>query len=378
MTKKKIIVLTLNKFDKRDHIRFGVELLAKNGFVVDVVDLSEWLRSKHYCQTYNPLDEIKDTYVTKVAEKGQFENILRAYDLSSLFALCYLPLYPDTKPVFKIISRFSIPYAIFRFGTVPTPSSKFRILAGRLKYYLKYNILSNDINAASVAFMAGRKSQFELGAKINKKTRIINIGSTDYNTFQKFQRSEAKKDSPHIVFIDVNYPCHPDDEGLQFLHAETYYYQINTLLRKYVTHFKVSCGVAVHPRTGNLEKNPYDFQIFKDSTPELVKNAKLVIAHYSTSLSYAVLNYKPIILLGVKSIENLIYGKYEKKFAKELGLKIKYIDKDYDVSEPTIVNVKKYKRYINNYIIDESCNIPNKDLPAALLTYLNNLVDVGV
>lgn len=377
---KQVVVLTPNKFDNRDFVRFGVSVLLEKGYSVDVLDLSEWLRSKHYCATYNPTTEIREGYVKKINGGNELKTELRKYDLPFLFALCFLPLYPDTKEVFQIVSDLNIPYAVFRLGTLPTPTSTARILAGRLKYYLVYNILSSKINAASAAFMAGRKSRFELGAKIDRFTKIINIGSTDYNTFTKLEDSAQRAgiDYPEIVFIDVAYPSHPDDEGWQFLNAQIYYVQVNSFLRKYVDNFGMSCGVAVHPRTSALESNPYDFPIFRNRTPELIKNAKIIIAHYSTSLSYAVLYYRPIVFIGVKSIENLVYGKYEKKFAKELGLKIHYIDAENKIDEPTLVDKRKYDAYIENYIIDKSRVLQHPDLPSALLSYLDSFKAANV
>jgi hypothetical protein len=135
----------------------------------------------------------------------------------------------------------------------------------------------------------------------------------------------------------------------------------------------MTCGIAVHPRTGDLPQNPFDFPLFRNRTPELIKNAKIIIAHYSTSLSYAVLEYKPIVFLAIKSIEKLIYGQYEKAFAKELGLKLNYIDKDYTIALPTILKKDKYDLYIKNYLIDKSIEIHHSDMPSAFLAYLENL-----
>ena len=71
-----------------------------------------------------------------------------------------------------------------------------------------------------------------------------------------------------------------------------------------------------HPRS-NYEKHPELFKkykIIKGKTIDLVKNSKLVLMHCSTSVNYAVIYKKPIIILdsivwsSVDWIVNQIYS----------------------------------------------------------------------
>ncbi len=69
------------------------------------------------------------------------------------------------------------------------------------------------------------------------------------------------------------------------------------------TGFKVV--IAAHPRS-NYESTPGVFgerAVIKGKTVELVAKSKMVIAHMSTSLSYAVLFKKPVLLVNIPGLQ---------------------------------------------------------------------------
>ena len=100
-------------------------------------------------------------------------------------------------------------------------------------------------------------------------------------------------------------------------------------------------------------------------TPELVKNASLVIATNSTSISFAVAFAKPLILVTSNQIQN---GRDQYKaslianIATETGARIFNIDREYteqDLREAMVIDHAKYESYKRKYLTSRTDGKPN-------------------
>lgn len=368
---KKVILIVQNKFTTRDYKRFGVEELLDAEFNIEVFDFSPILRNSEYNCSYLPQDEIFEDYITKIKSLEEFNRKLAEQNLGEVFISCFINLYPNTKKIFEIISFHKIEYAIFRNNCLPDIFPWYRILLSRIIYYLRYHILSPKISPASVAFVAGRKAKNNLGNKVSNKTKFINVASNDYNIFRqigKIEYDSNKYNYPEIVFIDEYYPLHPDIEYEDFISPENYYKLVNNFLQRISNKMNMSCGIAVHPRADYSKKNPYNFNLFYNSTPELISKCKIVIGHASTSFSFVLLANKPLIQIGFQQTRNTIYGIGLEVFSKLIGLQKCYIDSEYDIPIPEI-NHEKYSEYIANYLVDLK-NVSFYNANEALVSFL--------
>lgn len=75
----------------------------------------------------------------------------------------------------------------------------------------------------------------------------------------------------------------------------------------------------------------------------MVKKSKLVFAHYSTSVSYAVILKKPIVLLNSRLMFDIGY------FSKILSMSIETGGKMVDINNPDIDYVNLYKNNYSSY-----------------------------
>ena len=77
MTKiKKVIYIIETRFNKRDYDRFGIEILKKNGFEVEVWDFTPFLGSHEY-RRIEPPDPIKwDKLILFEEEKKALDALL--------------------------------------------------------------------------------------------------------------------------------------------------------------------------------------------------------------------------------------------------------------------------------------------------------------
>ena len=372
----KIIVLTENKFDKRDYFRFGIDLFLESGFEVSVFDISGIVRTDEYISNYNPAEEIKESYVRKVNNHEELTRLLESENSAEAFITCYIGLESKTRRIFEIISSKNIRYAVFRIASLPS-LALCKELFLRAAHYIKYNLLSPQIQPAAVAFFAGRNARKQtIGIKIAKSTVTREVGSLDYITYLKVkQSSSSPKENngyPDIIFIDEYYPLHPDINHATlttWIKPEFYYTKINNFLNEMCQKTGLTCGIAVHPRA-DYETNPFDFELHYNKTAELVNNAQIIVGHASTSFSFAILDNKPIIQVGFRNIKKTIYGKLLEKFSSLLDLPVCYLDDKYVIPD-TAVNKKRYKKYVEDYIIADR-KVSIQDHNRSLIDYLKN------
>lgn len=366
----KVIILTINKFDQRDFHRFGVNELLLNNIFVNVYDLTSLLRTPHYIQSYNPTEEIKEDYVYKIKDLFEFRDLLNGNNCDSTFIICYIPLYQKTESIFQIISVLRFRYVVYRM-TLPDLRPLYKQILSRLLFLAKYHLLRRNIQPAAIVLYAGYQTRFQNSSKIAKKTIKIDVGSIDFNNYSEIAKKGIKTpNSPEIVFIDEYYPLHPDLENERFIDPSFYYKAVNKFLHEVAEKYKMSCGIAVHPRADYFDKNPFEFELYFEQTAELIYNSRIVVGHASTAFSFAVLGNKPIIQLGFKQTIDHFYGKVLKSFSKQLGLQTCFLDESYSIPDLKI-NFRKYKKYIYNYlIVDREIGITNAN--TAFLNYILN------
>ena len=75
-----------------------------------------------------------------------------------------------------------------------------------------------------------------------------------------------------------------------------------------------------------------DRKFIFDKTIDLIYNSKLIIAHNSTAINFAILFNKPIILLNFRILDSLalINSKVTESFTDELSIQKIDIDLDYN------------------------------------------------
>ena len=119
--------------------------------------------------------------------------------------------------------------------------------------------------------------------------------------------------------------------------------------------YKTRVIISAHP-TSNYSQNDFNGrEILKLKSAELISNSKYVLSHHSTAVSYAVLNYKPIIFL---TIDDWI-GEYEEyansEFSKSLQSSLINIDSiKFEDSIPIKdVDISIYDKYKYNFIVSK-------------------------
>ena len=158
--------------------------------------------------------------------------------------------------------------------------------------YRKYNF----VKRYDIAFVAG-------GALISVDQyakRVVQFNLCDFDHYKRVELSEERVvRGKYAVFLDINLPNQSDLAicGLPSVTATSYYQSLNRFFNLFEKTHGIKVVIAMHPKAAYLNKEFEERETHRMLTAELVKDAEYVITHTSTALSYAVLNFKPILFI---------------------------------------------------------------------------------
>jgi len=223
----------------------------------------------------------------------------------------------------------------------------------------------NLIKPFDVVFTAGESS---CGANGLKR---IPINFFDYSTYLDVNNiSERIIKKPYCVFLDINLAFHKDLKwvGLNYIDPLKYHSALNKFFTQIETQYGVQVVVAAHPTASYDDKIFEGRMVLNGATARLIKDSEFVISHHSTSISYAVLNKKPLAFIYsdeiAKIYKNTIFN-YIQDFAEYLGASMYNIDDTTRKVQAVInsVNQDKYNKYKYDFLTSkESENISSEEI----------------
>jgi len=193
--------------------------------------------------------------------------------------------------------------------------------------------------------------------KKNNNNKIFKVDGVDLSIFYNMKSSRVRK---NIIFLDqqlgdsweraiVRDSLNKKETVIQAYWRELYSF-FDLIDKKFP---KDKILISSHPRRPkNINSSKYKF-IF-DRTPELVRDCKLVIAHDSLSLNFAVLFRKPIILLNMPVLKYFGVTRINrmKEFSKKLDCNLidlndnsENLVKRINTNKLLKVNNSKYKKF---------------------------------
>ena len=318
----KIHLVTDCPFEFRDYDRFGIECLIGQGFKYHVWDLSPILAPSrfqgvqsagriHQFPGYHPLFEKAETLSTLKAFAARDVVISIVGARSASF------------PYLRALSQSSAKLVGLRLGMIPKShvtktktkqKRSFKSLLSAIKGRINSitgRITSRGIRPPDLFLIAGTVAHNEL--KTHSPSNLISTISFDYQTYlsELSSPSPAVFDPGFILYLDEYTPFHPDWAHVGIppsCTADELYPRLRRFFDEleYVTGKKIV--IAAHPRSEYAANTPYfgGRPLFKGMTPALIRDCEFVLAHGSTSVSYAVLFQKPILF-----ITSRIFSPYE-------------------------------------------------------------------
>lgn len=358
-----IVFILGTKFNARDYHRFGVDVFRRRGFDVVLWDFTGLFRPK-YAANYTPVDLVEDEDLLIVNSLGEAKT-------------CLGNIFPGSIIIdnHQVLSYLRIThhigqgccYGAFLLGCIPSSRETIyergaRLLKSPFKsasaVFKKFVDWQSQSRALDFLIVGGSVAEGDRRYPVNEKTLYLRAHSFDYDRYLECESEGALElghEGQYAVFLDEDMAYHPDYMHMgvdPYVKADQYFDEINDFFDEYEKIEGVEVVIAAHPRSkyhryGNLFRHR---KVIRGGTVELVKYAKFVLAHASTSLSYAVLYDKPIALLSSHSFAPVLRRNIL-AFSHELGVQvIDLLRLETSLPIDYVVPYDKYRQYESKFI----------------------------
>lgn len=372
----KVIILTYQPITNKIKKDFFLEKFVREHITVEF-----WVLSRIFHKSI-PIDETSDEGVVfNINDWNSLKNKIAQQNQKKTIYFLFITYEGKVIRLFRLLTIYKCRTAFFGRGMLAFPAigkPLFSRLVAKFGIFFKlktcrlylYNLLAfvakkiDYVKPYDIIFSAGELGYITVGIGNSidfNAAKIISINSPDYDYYQEIENDQNLliEHNDYCVFLDEYLPYHPDYKilGLTTVNAIPYYESLNRFFDLIERKHKLTVIIASHPKAV-YEINPYnDRPVYQYRTAELVKNALLVLAHFSTSVSYAVLFKKPLLFLYNDEIEKtfgVIRVNLIKHVACVLGSSVLNIDQEYENLNETInyseVDLSKYAQYRYKYL----------------------------
>jgi len=382
MKKKIICFLVKYKFTEIDFFNLNLSNLCKC-FSVKFIDLSEISSKKKNYSLYSKIKK-KNIFYKKIKNINELKKIL----LNVKYVFDYGQLLLENKLINSYFSKKVFKKKIYGLISGALPNfvehsfkQKFFFIILYLFYIIKYKkffiIMISLKKFIKIYFFLIKKKYKSFNyyydyvlvdSDINEKKANIYFPNSKkifihYKDYEKhLLRSNKKKyQGNYAVFLDEAVFDHPDIyESWSTFNSNLSSYANNYFnnLNKFFDNFERCTGmkviIAAHPKSLYSDRD-YDnyFQnrkVIKYNTYELVRGSKLVFAHASTSVAYAIIMKKPLVFLNSSDMFDIGYFTRILSFAIETGCKLVDINAHINHKELLKKRISLYKNYFCKFL----------------------------
>ena len=379
------VFLTPRAINSYEENKWSFDYLRNQGYAVKVINL-DGIIDKSFKASLSVINRLQADYIYEVNTYKQLELLIKKYAINALF-IDYLVCHNDVtlkfERVFRLLKKYQAKYIVISSGVLPVPQSilrhkdcafihlfiKARTALRQPKKIINYlgkkiilTLTKKGVIYPLPFLIFGGHSEVMRRFVLNRNlgmSCVMGIHSHDYDESIRRKRSNlnivAQRDI--CVFLDEAATHHTDFllGGDQPPDGDVYFEAMNNLFDAVEKNTGLKVVIAAHPRSnyaslGDVFKGR---EVVKGSTIELVSSSQLVVMHASTSVSYAVLNSKPVLLAKVPGLpKNHSINIMVDVFSRELDLKvINILDDDLLPSLFQVnVNIQKYNNYKNRYV----------------------------
>lgn len=319
-------------------------------------------------------DEIILPYVIKINSFSDLINRLNCTNKQSTIFVPHITYNYQVIRLFYLFTRQRCVLAYFARGALPNPVvssvhgrvfqallnfDRARMVRGVLNKIAHIIKQYGYVKHYDILFTAGSRGYVTTGrcAEVDlMKSRIININSSDVEKYKSSRINARIFANKYIVFLDQYLPFHPDMKicGITNIDSMKYYKSINGFFRRIERDTGLQVVIAAHPKSaGYRSKNYYENRlVISDKTLELVDHSEFVIAHNSTSISFAILAQKPIVFITSQELKAHMRGFHDAICTMSTQLNSPLMAYDTPcINLPDIkVDNNAYAAYINNYL----------------------------
>jgi hypothetical protein len=383
----KIILLIDANFSKREYERFGIYEMLKEKIDVKLIDTrklriggwdtEEIFEKDGFDRTVKRIDILNAIDLEEITQEFKeafiIDNRSGTYDKYTTFWFksfgAYiieldqglLPTSIWSPSFFDLIIMSKNTF--INYGLISVFSKAMRYMLNRLKSNPSSDITQRccDIKVCSGAISNCSSWEFE-----------IRSHAFDYDIYLKQKKQNiAIKNGDYAVFLDSGIVEHPDSIrgiGKSAETDESYYPAVRSFFDDFEKITGLPVVIALHPRiiiTKKLVRQYGGREVILKNTSNLVKSSKMVIAHNSTSINFAVLWRVPLLIITTTKIDRVNYElvrSIEDIFkTKRININKPYKGQDYTkISKGAVAQYDLYKENLiktNNSPKVNSANI---------------------
>jgi len=389
--KTKVIYLISQPLDRRNWLRFGMEYWAEKSYEVVCIDLTYISYPKIYREFKARGGLIETRKIIYYSPEKMSDFIFIAWKFRKSNCKYYFDFLDFS--VAEIIAKLYLGFLgldkiSYISGALPNPvggsqsqneycdlnlTKIFRRIFKRNSFLTILNLilirslsfLNDKIFPAKIIFLSCLELNRRIGRNLTNKTVAYKIHALDYDLFINLKDPSLEVSQlssiDYAVFLDEDMCRHTD---YLYHHAsaptlpEKYYPSLRAFFNWFKKKYGMQIIIAAHPRArySDAQKEFYfdNLEVMSDCTPNLVKHAKYVLCHSSTSISFGVLWAKPVTFLTSVDLENSIFSAYIKEFSRLLNGPIINLDDDSSCwqvkTELADEDRLRYSDYIDSYI----------------------------
>ena len=368
------IVLVLQvPLAERDYQRFGIATFLSRGYRVSVIEAGPLLHPEvpQDRSLYSTLRNVSITIVANRRELARTLPVLQSADaIINLTESGYVS--PRNLHVFRLLRRSGRPWVSCAANAFPGADryrggshSLLARIRDALSRWREIRLLGSliarlppswlGVPSPSFLVVGGRKSL--RGRLADAHTQEIRAHAMDYDIYLQ----EAAVDRPEravAVFIDEYRPYHRDmlEMGYEsIVEPGAYFTKLRALFDRVESEFGLRVVIAASPRSDYSDK-PGVFgerEIVRSKTASLIGSSRLVLAHRSTAIAFAILFNKPVLQIATRdNYEHSTQRPYFDAFAEVLGKPIAFYDDPaaVDLEGAMSIDDECYRSYRRDFV----------------------------
>lgn len=382
---KKLIFLVQWPVTPYEEKAWHFDILKEKGFKVEVLDLSYLLNSSIMAAKV-VTNQVHADYIHYIDTYKKLNIFLENNSNNSLF-IDYLVNHSNltihTEKVYRLLKKNQVQYIVISSGALPgisfekSASGQLKKIISKIQKALNFKVLLDYLCSKIIMFLTRRGIFYPVpvrvfGGNSSEAMRhfiasrdmdsksIIPINSFDYDTYVKGLGQTLEgvaTNDKYCIFLDEALTNHPDFAflNIDYISPDEYFLSMNRLFDFIEQQMGLRVIIAAHPRS-IYEKTPGVFKnrtIIKGKTASLTAGSELVIMHMSTSVSFAVIGQKPVVVVKTEGIQNNFYlDKLVDNMAGTIGAQLINIDR-VELSQKLLsmpIDQEKYNSYLYKYV----------------------------
>jgi hypothetical protein len=371
---KRVAYLVESALTPRNRDRFGLDWMACQGIEIIAFDVGP-MTLPDTPGDRSGYGTLKTMRAETVADRNGLQRMvstLREADLVvSLVATAHFA--PRNIAIYRAMAQAGTPYLLLSLNAYPGwtgeegggVADRLRRIGQRLAAFDPAKSLTArlprawlGVPAARFVVYGGRKSRVS-NRFVDERTIAIAAHSMDYDAFRAIQASASVTEM--AVFVDEYRPYHPDlkEMGLGYTAEQAAYYfnRMRALFDRIERELGLKVVIAAMPKADYSDKpGVYGDRVIEyGKTAELVAASRLVLAHRSTAIGYAVMSSKPVLQIATREIYlEQVQKPYFDAFAAALGKPIQFCDDvaTADLSIAFAMDDSRYRAYLRDYVTE--------------------------